>query len=365
MKVRAFIINKAATRRITRVYLPFFVAIFLLLQGAVLLTNRPPAPPLNLGQDFSGKIPIVYNDNYNIGFFGLERFHPFDSAKYGKIVNILLSRNAIDRSKLIDAAPPGDDLLHLAHSDEYLTSLQSSWTLARIAELPFLRFFPSRLSRNVVLEPMLYQMGGSLLAAKAALKFGWAVNLGGGFHHASYDNGQGFCALADISLIIKYLRREKIAQKFMIVDLDAHQGNGYERDFNKDDDVYIMDVYNKDVYPNDTYAKQGIDLKVELDAFAADKEYFSKVEPALDKAFTDFKPDLVIYNAGTDLMSGDPIGALDVSPAGIVKRDEMVFRRAFDRKIPVVMLLSGGYQKSNAAVIADSLLNLKKKFQLF
>ena len=365
MKFSEFIINKAALRRITRIYIPFFLAIYLLLQGAVLATNRPPAPPLQLAQDFAGKVPLVYNENYNIEFFGLEKLHPFDSVKYREILDILLNKKAVDRSKLIDAAPPDDALLHLAHSDDYLKSLQSSWTLARIAELPFLRFFPSHLSQNVLLEPMLYQMGGSLLAAEAALKFGWAINLGGGFHHASYSNGEGFCALADISLIVKYLRREKQAQKIMIIDLDAHQGNGYETDFISDADVYILDVYNKDVFPHDEYAKKGIDLKVELDAFAADAEYFPKIEKAMDKAFSEFKPDLIIYNAGTDLMTGDRIGALDISPAGIVKRDEMVFQRALGKKVPIVMLLSGGYQHTNAAVIADSLLNLQKKFKLF
>ncbi|MEZ0223055.1 MAG: histone deacetylase [Alphaproteobacteria bacterium] len=322
-------------------------------------------PTLKLPVSLEGRLPIVYSDNYNIKFFGAEKLHPFDSTKYGEILDSLLAHQALKREQLIEAGPPGVDLLHLAHSGEYLKSLNESWTLARITELTFVRFFPSRLARNVLLVPMLHQMGGSLLAAEAAMRTGWAVNLGGGFHHASYAHGEGFCALADISLIVKYLRQEKQAQKFMIIDLDAHQGNGHETDFKGDDDVYIVDAYNKEIFPHDTAAKEGIDLKIELESFTSDTEYLDRVQKALDKAFTEFKPDLIIYNAGTDLLKDDPLGALDITPSGVITRDELVFGRALGAKIPVVMLLSGGYQRSTVQVISDSLLNLKKKFSLF
>ncbi|TAL27560.1 MAG: histone deacetylase [Alphaproteobacteria bacterium] len=364
MNLKNFIFNKAALRRITRIYIPCFVAIWLLLTGAAFMTEKSMSP-LQLPQDFTGRLPIVYSDNYNIKFFGFEKLHPFDSVKYGEILDNLLAHQALKRNQLIEAAPPDDALMHLAHSDAYLQSLQSPWVLARIAELPFLRFFPARLARNVLLVPMMYQMGGSLLAAQAAMKTGWAVNLGGGFHHASYANGSGFCALADISLIVKYLRQEKQAQKFMIIDLDAHQGNGHETDFKGDDDVYIIDAYNKEIFPHDTAAKDGIDLKIELESFTSDTEYLDRLQKALDKAFVEFKPDLIIYNAGTDLLKGDPLGALDITPEGVIKRDEMVFGYALDRKVPIVMLLSGGYQRSTVQVISDSILNLKKKFKLF
>jgi histone deacetylase 11 len=365
MNFRKLIINRAAVKRIGFVYVPICLALYVLLMIAAFMTNRIPSPPLDLGQDFSGRLPIVYSEAYNIEFFGLENLHPFDTKKYRRILEILQDKQAIRRERLIEAAIPDKELLRLAHSQDYLDSLQSSWTLARVTELGFLRFFPAHLSRNVVLEPLLYQMGGSVLATKAALRHGWAVNLGGGFHHASYSDGGGFCPLADISLIIKYMRRERLAQKIMVVDLDAHQGNGHERDFNKDDNVYILDVYNKEVYPNDVYAKGGIDLKVELDALTQDAFYLPAITKALDKALAEFKPDLIIYNAGTDILSNDPLGSLDISPQGVIKRDEIVFGRALNAKIPIVMLLSGGYQKINAKVIADSLLNLRDKYTLW
>ena len=84
----------------------------------------------------------------------------------------------------------------------------------------------------------------------------WAINIGGGFHHCSGEMGGGFCAFADISIALTFLfENDPKVTKAMIVDLDAHQGNGHERDFMADDRVYILDVYNKDIYPRDSYAK--------------------------------------------------------------------------------------------------------------
>jgi len=363
MSWRDKIMSKGAWRRITRIYAPFALGVYALLTVLGILTDRP-IQTLNLQADFKGKKPVVYSEAYNIEFFGLEKLHPFDSTKYRHIAEGLQAAKTLSAAEMIEGAEPDEALLQLAESPEYLESLQSSWTLARIMELPFLRLFPSHLTRNLVLRPMLYQMGGSLLAAEAALKSGWAVNLGGGFHHASYNDGQGFCPLADISLIVKELRREKKLQKVMIIDLDAHQGNGHETDFTGDKDVYILDAYNGEIYPHDEVAKQAIALKMELPAFTGDAVYFRELSKALPQAFRDFKPELVIYNAGTDLLSGDPLGALDISPEGIIRRDEMVTAVAAAHKVPLVMLLSGGYQKSNAGIITRSLLNLDGKFDV-
>ncbi len=361
---KKFIYNKNVYKRTVYIYLPVFLVLFGVLNIAAYLSENADHTFLDTSQSFKDRIPIVYNEKYNISFWGLEALHPFDTKKYRHIFEELQTKTG-QTGKFIHASKPDYDLLHLAESPEYLASLNSSWTLARITELGFLRFFPSKLSRNLVLEPMLYQMGGSLLAAEAALEHGWAINLGGGFHHASANSGGGFCALADISLIIKFLRKENKIKKAMIVDLDAHQGNGYEHDFINDEDAYIVDFYNYEVFPNDLEAKKAIDLKVEMPAFSGDTYFLSRLESQLPEALQNFKPDIIIYVAGTDILDGDSLGALSISAEGIIRRDEFVFQQALEKKVPIVMLLAGGYQKSNALIIAESILNLRKKFNLF
>ncbi|NWH16813.1 HDA11 deacetylase, partial [Grus americana] len=198
-----------------------------------------------------------------------------------------------------------------------------------------------------------------LKAGKLAVDRGWAINVGGGFHHCSSDKGGGFCAYADITLAIKFLfERVQGVSKATIIDLDAHQGNGHERDFMDDHRVYIMDAYNRYIYPGDGFAKRAIKRKVELEWGTEDTEYLQKVHTHVEGALNELKPDIIVYNAGTDILDGDPLGGLAISPQGIVKRDEVVFKAARSRRIPILMVTSGGYQKRTARIIADSILNL-------
>lgn len=200
------------------------------------------------------------------------------------------------------------------------------------------------------------------MAGKLAVDRGWAINVGGGFHHCSSDKGGGFCAYADITLAIKFLfERVEGISRATIIDLDAHQGNGHERDFLDDRRVFIMDVYNRYIYPGDGYAKRAIKRKVELDWGTEDDEYLQKVELHSEGALNEVRPDIIVYNAGTDILDGDPLGGLAISPQGIIKRDEIVFRAARRRGIPILMVTSGGYQKKTARIIADSIINLRRQ----
>ena len=97
------------------------------------------------------------------------------------------------------------------------------------------------------------------MAAVSSLKLKWAINLGGGSHHACSTTGGGFCIYPDITLTIHYLKTRNNIKKVLIIDLDANQGNGHERDALNDPDIYIIDVYNPEVYPNnDMEAKNAI-----------------------------------------------------------------------------------------------------------
>jgi histone deacetylase 11 len=102
---------------------------------------------------------------------------------------------------------------------------------------------------------MRYQTGGTILAALLALDRQYAINIGGGFHHASANSGSGFCVYADITLAIQFLFLKALIEKAMIIDLDAHQGNGHELDFLDDNRVYIFDMFNYQIFPNDFRAK--------------------------------------------------------------------------------------------------------------
>ncbi|CAH0559963.1 unnamed protein product [Brassicogethes aeneus] len=306
--------------------------------------------------------PIVYTKKYNVYFLGLEKLHPFDAKKWGNIFKYLNEYGLVNKETVTVPNEARKKDLLLVHTEKYLKSLKNSCRVACIAEVVPLILVPNYFVQKAYLKPMRYQTGGSILAGKLAIDRGWSINLGGGFHHCSAAKGGGFCAYADITLTVKHLSLYfPQVKKIMIVDLDAHQGNGYERDFKLNDHVYIMDVYNKFVYPKDKVAKDSIRKKVELALFVEDDEYLIKVKKNIIEALDEFHPNLVIYNAGTDILKGDPLGGLSVSPEGIISRDEIVFSIVRNRNIPIVMLTSGGYQKCTAKIIADSIINLYSK----
>ncbi|XP_057411568.1 histone deacetylase 11 isoform X6 [Balaenoptera acutorostrata] len=242
--------------------------------------------------------PIVYSPRYNITFLGLEKLHPFDAGKWGKVIGFLKEEKLLSDSMLVEAREASDEDLLVVHTRRYLNELKWSFAVATITEIPPVIFLPNFLVQRKVLKPLRTQTGGTIM------------------------------------------------------------GNGHERDFMGDKRVYIMDVYNRHIYPGDRFAKQAIRRKVELEWGTEDDEYLRRVERNLEKALQEHQPDVVVYNAGTDVLEGDRLGGLSISPQGVVKRDELVFRMVRGHQVPILMVTSGGYQKRTARIIADSILNL-------
>jgi histone deacetylase 11 len=159
------------------------------------------------------KLPLIYDSGYNISFFGVEKLHPFDSQKYGRIFELLKKRLNLTSNCYYMPGIVSDEQLLKVHFADYLASLRSSAVVARIAEIPLLSFVPNFLLQRNLLTPMKRATAGRLLGARLALKHGWAINLSGGYHHAKKDSGSGFCFYADIPLAIHTLWEENPSLK--------------------------------------------------------------------------------------------------------------------------------------------------------
>lgn len=325
------------------------------------------------------KLPIIYSPHYNITFGGLEKLHPFDSKKYGRVYEYLVTTVGIAPECFYRPAMVSDDQLLRVHTQEYIDSLKDSPTVAKIIEMP-VGWVPNFLIQRQVLKPMRYAVGGTVLGAQLALEKGWAINLGGGFHHAERDKASGFCVFADAALAISTLWEQNKDLKVMIIDLDAHQGNGNalwfqdeildsQGNFKQNARIALFDMYNRYAYPtfsrlNNSILKDSekpVRYRFPLSDYVADGMYLGFLKDNLPKALDEFKPQFIIYNAGTDILAGDPVGRLGVSFQGIIDRDEFVFRQARERNIPILMILSGGYTKQSADVIGKSIKNLFDK----
>lgn len=143
-----------------------------------------------------------------------------------------------------------------------------------------------------------------------------------------------------------------------------HQGNGHEHDFINDPYTFIFDMYNPRIYPGDRGALPAIRCPIHVTAQDDDSSYLHKLRSQLYSCIQRFVPQFIIYNAGTDCMANDPLGQLQLSAECVMLRDELVVELAQQHRIPWLMLLSGGYQRCNAPVIAQSIRNIIHKFEL-
>jgi histone deacetylase 11 len=310
---------------------------------------------------------IVYSRHYNIGFLGLERLHPFDSRKYGRAYRALAQRFGRDlkRRTLRPPRPVTRDELLWVHTPQYLERLRDPAYVAGALEIPQLCRVPGFILDRVILGRMRWAIAGTVLAAREAMQCGLAINLSGGYHHAGPDRGEGFSIYNDIALAVHALRRDgrlKDGDKVVYVDCDAHQGNGVCRAFADDNRVFIYDLYNAAIYPRDAEARRRIDCDVPVSPNQLDSEYLATLTatlpPFLDGISKSALPAFAIYNAGTDILRGDPLGALAVTAAGVLKRDRFVLHQLIDRGIPTIMLPSGGYTRESFQLIANTVADV-------
>lgn len=307
---------------------------------------------------------LVYSRAYDIGLLGLERLHPFDAHKYSRAWRQLQRRfgRALERWHVSPDREISGGELATVHSASYLRrDLRSSSYLGRALELPFIGKLPFWLIDRAVLRPMRRATMGTLLAARAALaNGGFAINLAGGYHHASAGRGEGFCVYADVAVAVQMLRASGELghdDQLLYIDLDAHQGNGVARIFAEDRSLAIFDMYNADIYPRDAVARRRVDHDLPLGEGCSETLYLATLRrhlPGFVERWSRRRPRLAIYNAGTDVFFDDSLGGLSLSAAAVLERDRYVAELLRAVGIPWVMVLSGGYSGQSYQLVAAS-----------
>ncbi len=275
--------------------------------------------------------------------------HIFPVRKYRILYERLLGLGARKESFLLPEPASDEDVLRV-HTAKYLRKLKTG-TLSTLEiqtlEIPF--------SPELVKFALL-STGGTALAASEALKDGIAVHLGGGFHHAFPDHGEGFCVLNDIAVAVAKLLAEGRIRKAMIVDCDLHQGNGTAAVFAGDSRVFTFSIHQMDIYPSEKVASS---LDVGLWSGDGDKAYLAALKEHFPRLYAEFRPDLVIYVAGADPYRGDQLGGLDMTIGSLRERDAIVIVEARKLKIPVAIVLAGGYASEVEDTVAIHLNTIK------
>lgn len=317
------------------------------------------------------KIPIVYSDQYDYDL-GIETKHPFASKKYSQIKEKLVTQGYLAPEAWHTPEQTTwelfENVLKTVHNTAYLNNLKNLHTQEIFDGFEFN-------SEHQGLEEQIAQgiMNAQIMGTEGTLKAlelaltdpeHWAINLSGGYHHANRDFGSGYCLIADSAVAIKsFLNRDR-HHKVLIVDLDAHFGDGNAEIFEHEKRVKIFDIYNTDIFPIPILEAEGGKRKVDFD-FPIPKgtrgyAYMRKLESNLPSILEKGGFSLIYYNAGTDVLQGD-IGGLGLTDKEIIARDEFVFKQARTRGIPIFMALSGGYHQKMPDIVASSIANLIKK----
>lgn len=298
------------------------------------------------------KLAFVYHDGYDLQFGD----HVFPSVKYRLIRETLLEEGLVTPESVHAPEPAADEDLMLVHTEEWVKKLKQgtlSYSEILKLEIPY--------SRRIV-NAFWLAAGGSILAARLALKHGVAFNIGGGFHHAFPAHGEGFCAINDVAVAARKLIRDQTLERAMIVDCDVHHGNGTAAIFHDDKQVFTLSIHQFNNYPD---IKPPSTLDLHLPDGIGDEEYLARLHNALIPAIAEFRPQILFYVAGADPYCEDQLGGLNLTLDGLKRRDRLVMAAALDCRIPVAVTLAGGYAvkledtvriHSNTAWVAEDLL---------
>lgn len=261
--------------------------------------------------------------------------HRFPIHKYRLVREQLLSEGILHPLELHIPQPVTADVIKLAHTAEYVDAIYDG-TIDRLR----MRRIGFPWSSELVIRAFTI-VGGALASAECALRRGIAGNLAGGTHHAMPDAGEGFCVFNDIAIVVLELLRRQAIQRAAIVDLDVHQGNGNAAILGSLDNVYILSMHGAKNYP---FRKVPSTEDIDLPDHTGDEEYLRLLKPALERVVA-FRPDIVFYQAGVDVLQEDTLGRLSLSQQGVAARDRMVFEVFSRRGIPVSVAMGGGYAK--------------------
>jgi acetoin utilization deacetylase AcuC-like enzyme len=306
------------------------------------------------------RFKLVYSDGYYLPIGA----HVFPAEKYRRIHDRLIESGVAEVADFLEPEPASDQDILLVHTPQYVHKLKTG-TLSPREEMELEVPFSAELVRAFWLAA-----GGSILAARHALTDRVAFNIGGGFHHAFPDHGEGFCMIHDVAVAIRRMQRDGKIRTAMTVDCDVHQGNGTAAIFagtrtaseplpsvhsttvsrsrqGKMRGAHAGDVFTVSLHQHNNYplSKPPSSIDVDLPDGIGDDDYLAWLDNALSSGLRQFEPDLLCYIAGADPYREDQLGGLSLTVEGLKKRDELVFHVARAKDIPVMVTYAGGYAR--------------------
>ena len=281
---------------------------------------------------------FVYSSGYTIDIGA----HVFPTRKYEMVFARLLEHRLVTPSSVVWPETASWDDLLLVHTPGYLRKVrfgELSLTEQALLEMPW---------STAIVDGFRLMTGGTITAARLALERGVSVHVGGGFHHAFADHGEGFCLFNDVALAFRVLQRGQLARRAVVIDCDVHHGNGTAKLFEADPHVLTFSMHQQHNYP---LVKPPSTLDIGFEDRTQDEEYLEQLHKALPVVMA-HNPDVMFYLAGADPYVGDQLGGLSLTKGGLRQRDRLVIKAAEAAGVPIVVTLAGGYAENVNDTIA-------------
>lgn len=295
-------------------------------------------------------LKLIYDDRYDLNLGA----HVFPSQKYRLVYERLLQDHIASPEDFLKPTPASDEDILRVHSQDYVYKLKTgSLTRAEVMrmEVPY---------SEELIEACWLAAGGSILAARRAIEDGFSANIGGGFHHAYPDHGEGFCVIHDVAVAIRKVQADGAIERAMVVDTDVHQGNGTAAIFGGDETVFTLSIHQEHNYP---YPKPPSTVDVNLPDGVGDADYLAILEKYLHRSFNEFSPQLLFYVAGADPYREDQLGGLALTMDGLARRDALVLGYAQRNQVPTAVTLAGGYARKVEDTVSIHVNTIKAAIQ--
>lgn len=226
-----------------------------------------------------------------------------------------------DRIRLIRPYSAPRDAVLAVHDHKYLDFLEHASIQGGFIDSD--TCIPSGLFPGALLAA-----GGAMAAADEVLsgrvKNAFAMVRPPG-HHAGLRNGGGFCYLNNVAIMVRHIQRKGL-WRVLIIDWDAHHGNGTEEIFSDDPSVLYMSVHQSPLYPGTGHVSstgsgkgKGYTVNLPIPPGSSDGVYDYLMETVITPLARAFHPEAIAISAGQDNHFTDPLTGLALTAAGYAK----------------------------------------------
>ena len=329
------------------------------------------------------KTALVYNPEIKNYSFG--KGHPFTSERFENFISFAKEKlpnfNEVFEQIIPEGATEKD--LKLVHSQEYIEAIKKASKgiiLPNIFQYtttdnldPSTGYLPKGIHAAGKIA-----VGTSLKAAELVFKgkFKKAVSLGGGLHHAKREKGEGFCIYNDVAICAQKLLKKGL-KRILILDTDAHAGNGTAEAFYNENNVLFIDIHQdpRTLYPGTGFINEigegkgkGLTVNIPLSPGASDKSYQYVFEEIIFPIAKEFKPEIIIRNGGSDPYFGDGLTNLGLTLDGfrIIGEKVRILAKQLCQEKEIDLIASGYNQKVLPMTwlsLISGLLDLKVKLK--